>query len=216
MKRYSKLVKTVSATLLLAVGAFLGIAMTETEVRNAVSKWQTGDRVVQNPWTAVIDYVGDNAVPVVNTFYDLYALTGRADGAFVQTRGNLTVGGQGAGLYRYDGSSSATTNTYTVSASVQGGRWIAIKPPMFVVTQAWNLTSLTTNTSASVLVTNFGSLPAPAVGDFVLASHPGLTNSGNLISAVVANGGIYAIAYNGGTSNLTLVSNTVRVAYWKN
>jgi hypothetical protein len=211
--------KMKTRTLLLGLGlagaALAALAMTETQVRTAVGKWQQGDHIVPNPWAAVVDFVVDQAPVAVDTFADLAALTGRTTGALAATRGHLSSGGTGSALWLYDGSSATTTNTYSVIASAQGGRWLRLGAQWFTVTQLWDPASLDTNQSISFLVTNFSTLPAPSVGDFVIASHPGFTNVNLLVSANVQPGGIYVTLFNNSGAAFDAVTNLVRVAYWK-
>lgn len=221
MTKWMKHVVALAGASVLAVGAFFlsANALTEAETRTALVSWMKGDATVANPWLAVQDFVTERSVVAVDTFADLVGVadTRRVQGSLVYVRGHESATGSGGGLFYYAPTSSATTNTYAVSAAATAGRFIATGPHWYTASQDWDPPAVSNNVATSVLFTNFGTLPKPIQGDFVLVSHTAvLSTSTNLtLVALAATNTVVITLNNDSATEQDLGTGAVRIAWWK-
>lgn len=210
--------------LVLGVGIMVGVtyaskALTESETRTALAAWMKGDSIVPNPFTAVLDFVAENSLTVVDTYAALASVNGarRVDGSLVMVRGNLSSTGTGGGLYYYASASAASTNLHSSIANTSGGRFLALQPIRFAVQQDWDPPSVNTGVVAYFTFTNFLGLPQPVPGDVVMASHTAVlaASSNLLMSASVNAASNVIVTITSGAAAIDLGTGAVHVAYWK-
>lgn len=195
-----------------AVTAWSGLS--EADLRTALAKWMTGDRVIQNPFVELVNWVNSESVVVTDTYSSLGAVpaTGRTVGAVVVTRGLATASDGGGSVYAYDPTSAAGTNLYTSRAASGGGRYLAIRPVQLRAAVDWDPPSCASNAAISTNISVVGA----AVGDQVLVSHTGIGNQPDcLLSGKATTDVVFVTFKNNSGAAIDAGTGSVRVLVFK-